>query len=187
MLRPGLSPPPLLLGIPNRAVHILKSPGTSHTPETQGLNGRLASVGENAVNAGVPVEASIGPTRRRLVKLQVHPTCSTTMGWIRFTGSMGLTATATIRMASSLAAAQMPTRREPAVLQLSTITMDPVSPVRTNSGAGDGKINGLHGPKHKRGDMDREFNRFVGTRLEDLQDPFGNYLCQKLSKYFTDE
>ncbi|THH20986.1 hypothetical protein EW146_g472 [Bondarzewia mesenterica] len=32
----------------------------------------------------------------------------------------------------------------------------------------DGKMNGLHGPKHKRGDMDREFNRFAGTRLEDL-------------------
>ncbi|KAI0963018.1 hypothetical protein AcW1_000224 [Taiwanofungus camphoratus] len=33
----------------------------------------------------------------------------------------------------------------------------------------DGKMNGLHGPKHKRGDVDREFNRFAGTRLEDLQ------------------
>ncbi|KAI0271616.1 armadillo-type protein [Gloeopeniophorella convolvens] len=33
---------------------------------------------------------------------------------------------------------------------------------------GDGKMNGLHGPKHKRGDVDREFNRFAGTRLEDL-------------------
>ncbi|KAI0638958.1 ARM repeat-containing protein [Trametes polyzona] len=32
----------------------------------------------------------------------------------------------------------------------------------------DSKMNGLHGPKHKRGDIDREFNRFAGTRLEDL-------------------
>ncbi|KAF8499091.1 ARM repeat-containing protein [Russula emetica] len=32
----------------------------------------------------------------------------------------------------------------------------------------DGKMNGLHGPKHRRGDVDREFNRFAGTRLEDL-------------------
>ncbi|OBZ78988.1 Pumilio domain-containing protein C6G9.14 [Grifola frondosa] len=39
---------------------------------------------------------------------------------------------------------------------------------RPNGGA-DGKMNGLHGPKHKRGDIDREFNRFAGTRLEDLQ------------------
>ncbi|KAM5534349.1 hypothetical protein V8D89_011942 [Ganoderma adspersum] len=38
---------------------------------------------------------------------------------------------------------------------------------RPNGGA-DGKMNGLHGPKHKRGDIDREFNRFAGTRLEDL-------------------
>ena len=26
------------------------------------------------------------------------------------------------------------------------------------SGGADGKMNGLHGPKHKRGDMDRECN-----------------------------
>ncbi|KAH8834850.1 ARM repeat-containing protein [Flagelloscypha sp. PMI_526] len=32
---------------------------------------------------------------------------------------------------------------------------------------GDAKLNGLHGAKHKRGDMD--LNRFAGTRLEDLQ------------------
>ncbi|KAG5654281.1 hypothetical protein H0H81_005130 [Sphagnurus paluster] len=100
-----------------------------------------------------------------------------------------------------------------------------------NAGTVDNKMNGLHGPKHKRGDMDREFNRFAGTRLEDLQgeipalckdqhgcrylqkkleegipehrdmifretfghfaelmtDPFGNYLCQKLLEYSTDE
>ncbi|KAL4246787.1 PUM-HD domain-containing protein [Abortiporus biennis] len=36
------------------------------------------------------------------------------------------------------------------------------------SGGVDSKMNGLHGPKHKRGDIDREFNRFAGTRLEDL-------------------
>lgn len=52
--------------------------------------------------------------------------------------------------------------------------------------ASDGKMNGLHGPKHRRGDVDREcgssqitissrvvltfclVNRFAGTRLEDL-------------------
>ncbi|KZS90312.1 ARM repeat-containing protein [Sistotremastrum niveocremeum HHB9708] len=93
----------------------------------------------------------------------------------------------------------------------------------------DTKMNGLHGPKHKRGDAD--LNRFAGTRLEDLQgeipqlckdqhgcrylqkkleegipehrdmifretfghfaelmiDPFGNYLCQRLLEFSTDE
>lgn len=29
-------------------------------------------------------------------------------------------------------------------------------PGRTNPAAADSKMNGLHGPKHKRGDMDRE-------------------------------
>ncbi|KAF5392633.1 hypothetical protein D9757_002130 [Collybiopsis confluens] len=118
-------------------------------------------------------------------------------------------------------------------------------PSRANAGV-DGKMNGLHGPKHKRGDMD--LNRFAGTRLEDLAgeiptlckdqhgcrylqkkleegvpehrdmifretfghfadlmtgevpfglnfpnvltfllDPFGNYLCQKLLEYSTDD
>ncbi|KAG8761205.1 hypothetical protein FRC14_006254 [Serendipita sp. 396] len=32
----------------------------------------------------------------------------------------------------------------------------------------EGKMNGFHGAKHKRGDGDRDFNRFAGSRLEDL-------------------
>ncbi|CAG8548932.1 7078_t:CDS:2, partial [Acaulospora colombiana] len=96
---------------------------------------------------------------------------------------------------------------------------------------GEGKLNGFHNPKHKRGEIDREFNRYAGSRLEDLigeipnmckdqhgcrflqkkleegvqehrdiifretfnhfaelmTDPFGNYLCQKLLEYSTDE
>ncbi|KAG9037263.1 hypothetical protein FRB95_006206 [Tulasnella sp. JGI-2019a] len=35
-------------------------------------------------------------------------------------------------------------------------------------GGGDSKMGGLHGPKHKRSDIDREYNRYTGTRLEDL-------------------
>ena len=90
---------------------------------------------------------------------------------------------------------------------------------------------GLAGLKNKRADTEREFNRFAGARLEDLQgeilnlckdqhgcrylqkkleegdtthrdmifretfghfpelmtDPFGNYLCQKLLEYSTEE
>ena len=44
------SVPATPLGLPNSAVHILKSPGTPHTPETQALSARLAAVGESAVN-----------------------------------------------------------------------------------------------------------------------------------------
>ncbi|KAF9487698.1 ARM repeat-containing protein [Pleurotus eryngii] len=43
------------------------------------------------------------------------------------------------------------------------------APARPSVGGPDSKMGGLHGPKHKRGDIDREFNRFAGTRLEDLQ------------------
>ncbi|KAF4584797.1 hypothetical protein EYR38_002028 [Pleurotus pulmonarius] len=39
----------------------------------------------------------------------------------------------------------------------------------SGGGGADSKMGGLHGPKHKCGDIDREFNRFAGTRLEDLQ------------------
>ncbi|KAF5356163.1 hypothetical protein D9756_003987 [Leucocoprinus leucothites] len=65
---------------------------------------------------------------------------------------------------------------------------------RTGAGAQDGKMNGLHGPKHRR-DMDREFNRFTGTRLEDLQgeiatlckDQHGcRYLQKKLEENLSD-
>ncbi|KZT67672.1 ARM repeat-containing protein [Daedalea quercina L-15889] len=41
--------------------------------------------------------------------------------------------------------------------------------VNGRANGADSKMGGLHGPKHKRGDVDREFNRFAGTRLEDLQ------------------
>ena len=34
-------------------------------------------------------------------------------------------------------------------------------PGRANSGGADSKMNGLHGPKHKRGDVDRECERHV--------------------------
>ena len=71
------SVPATPLGIPNSAVHILKSPGTPHTPETQGLNtSRFCrrECGQCRRSAGVPVEASIGPIRRRVVDLQFHST-----------------------------------------------------------------------------------------------------------------
>ncbi|KAJ3539342.1 hypothetical protein NM688_g6376 [Phlebia brevispora] len=54
---------------------------------------------------------------------------------------------------------------------------------------GDGKMNGLHGPKHERGDID--VNRFAGMRLENLQgetltlckDQYGcRYLQKKLEE-----
>jgi len=48
---------------------------------------------------------------------------------------------------------------------------------RGGAGHHDGKMNGMHGPKHKRGDIDREFNRFSGIRLEDLQGEIAS-LCK---------
>lgn len=45
-------------------------------------------------------------------------------------------------------------------------------PGRTNSGAADSKMNGLHGPKHKRGDVDRECKPFRHRPVAE-----GNMVC----------
>ncbi|KAF8164146.1 hypothetical protein K438DRAFT_2067555 [Mycena galopus ATCC 62051] len=65
------SVPATPLGISNSMVHIFKSPGTPHMPETQALNGRLASVSENVVNAG-DLQASL--SRLPLGQLMVSRT-----------------------------------------------------------------------------------------------------------------
>ncbi|KAJ7835895.1 ARM repeat-containing protein [Mycena olivaceomarginata] len=205
------SVPATLLGLSTSAVHILKSPGTPHTPETQGLNGCLASVGESAVNTG-DLQQQYGGGMDSVYGLDAN-------GYNLYGFEAGGRGGANAGTGST------------ALYHHNGSRYGLGLPARTNSGADDGKMNGLHGPKHKRGDMDREFNRFAGTRLEDSQgeipalckdqhgclylqkkleegsaehrdmifretfghfadlmtDSFGNYLCQKLLEYSTDE
>ncbi|KAF7367374.1 RNA-binding protein [Mycena sanguinolenta] len=177
------SVPATPLGIPNSAVHILKSPGTPHTPETQGLNGRLASVGENAVNAG-DLQASLSrlPSGQydggSLTFNSIQPGGLDDTLQQQYGGGMdsvyglnGLDGNGynSYGFESGGRANSTGTSGSTALYHHNGSRYGLGLPTRTNSGAGDGKMNGLHGPKHKRGDMDREFNRFAGTRLEDLQ------------------
>ncbi|KAJ7275587.1 armadillo-type protein [Mycena haematopus] len=177
------SVPATPLGIPNSAVHILKSPGTPHTPETQGLNGRLASVGESAVNAG-DLQASLSrlPSGQydggSLTFNSIQPgglddTLQYGGGMDSVYGLNGLDGNGYnsygFESGGRGGANSTGTSGSTALYHHNGSRYGLGLPARTNSGVGDGKMNGLHGPKHKRGDMDREFNRFAGTRLEDLQ------------------
>ncbi|KAJ6569616.1 ARM repeat-containing protein [Mycena capillaripes] len=176
------SVPATPLGIANSAVHILKSPGTPHTPETQALNGRLASVGESAVNAN-DLQASLSrlPSGQydngSLTFNSIQPGLDDGLqyggGMDSVYGINGLDGNGynSYGFESGGRSGGNPTSTSgsTALYHHNGSRYGLGLPARTNSGAGDGKMNGLHGPKHKRGDMDREFNRFAGTRLEDLQ------------------
>ncbi|KAJ7456455.1 ARM repeat-containing protein [Mycena latifolia] len=178
------SVPATPLGISNSAVHILKSPGTPHTPETQALAGRLTTVGESAVNAN-DLQASLSrlPSGQydngSLTFNSIQPGLDDTLqqqygaGIDSVYGLNGLDNNGynSYGFESGARSGANPTSTSgsTALYHHNGSRYGLGLPARSNSGAGDGKMNGLHGPKHKRGDMDREFNRFAGTRLEDLQ------------------
>ncbi|KAJ7480117.1 ARM repeat-containing protein [Mycena galericulata] len=175
------SVPATPLGLPNSAVHILKSPGTPHTPDTQALNGRLASVGESAVNAN-DLQASLSrlPSGQydngSLTFNSIQPGLDDSLqqqygsGMDSVYGLNGLDSNAYNSYgfeSGGRSGNPTSTSGSTALYHHNGSRYGLGLPARTNSGAGDGKMNGLHGPKHKRGDMD--LNRFAGTRLEDLQ------------------
>ncbi|KAK7032704.1 ARM repeat-containing protein [Favolaschia claudopus] len=178
------SVPATPLGIANSAVHILKSPGTPLTSDGQALNGRLSMVGDSAVSAS-DLQASLS----RLPSGQ-YDGSSLTFNSIQggglddslqqYNGGMdsvyglnGLDGNGYnsygFESGGRGGANTNGTSGSTALYHHNGSRYGLGLPARANSGAGDGKMNGLHGPKHKRGDMDREFNRFAGTRLEDLQ------------------
>ncbi|EIW86350.1 ARM repeat-containing protein [Coniophora puteana RWD-64-598 SS2] len=221
-----------LSGITNGAGgHLLHTPGTPLTPDTQNLSGRLSSQSHR----------HIGEDR-----LESQPSLSRLSG--QYDGNF-LEDQYGVESVYGLTAPLEEGRRYSSYgfesnSRISTPNIDGATGStalyhhngsRYGLGTGrlsdNGKMNGLHGPKHKRGDMD--LNRFAGTRLEDLQgeipalckdqhgcrylqkkleegvvehrdmifretfshfaelmtvlDPFGNYLCQKLLEYSTDE
>ncbi|KAF8887767.1 armadillo-type protein [Infundibulicybe gibba] len=183
------SVPATPLGIPTATAHLLKTPGTPHTPDTQGVNGRLANqvahqLSESAVNAG-DLQASLSrlPSQYENSSLTFSTiqnpgldeqtygmdqmyNLNSGMDNARFNTygfepSNGRTANGT--------PSSNPTSGSTALYHHNGSRYGLGLPGRTNPGNADSKMNGLHGPKHKRGDIDREFNRFAGTRLEDLQ------------------
>ncbi|KAF9535778.1 armadillo-type protein [Crepidotus variabilis] len=167
------SVPATPLGMPGSASHLLKTPGTPHTPD---IHGRIATpsgqlMGENPLTGG-DLQASLS----RLSTTNYEPLSQSGRDDVSFYETiygMGHGGDSPYNAygfesngRSSVSAASgangggaYPQNGARYGLGLGS---------RTPSGT-DGKMNGLHGPKHKRGDIDREFNRFAGTRLEDLQ------------------
>uniref|UniRef100_A0A0W0FA96 Putative ARM repeat-containing protein n=1 Tax=Moniliophthora roreri TaxID=221103 RepID=A0A0W0FA96_MONRR len=230
------SVPATPLGIPANPSHLLKTPGTPLT-ESQALNGRLSAHGlpDSSVNAG-DLQASLsrlGSNRFEngslaygsgLEDSQYNTDSSYGMNGNLDNGrynNYGFESNGRTSVAGN-------TSGSTALYHHNGSRYGLGLPGRATVGV-DSKMNGLHGPKHKRGDMD--LNRFAGTRLEDLQgeipalckdqhgcrylqkkleegvpehrdmifretfghfadlmtDPFGNYLCQKLLEYSTDD
>ncbi|PFH54706.1 hypothetical protein AMATHDRAFT_44516 [Amanita thiersii Skay4041] len=234
------SVPATPLGLPTSAAHLLKTPGTPLTPD---LNGRISTPGAHPLNDGVSdLQASLSRLPHNqfdaasLAFNSLHEESPYSIDSVytlngglesnRFQG-YGLDAVGRNNIPSS--ATQANTTGSTALYHHNGTRYGLGMPIRPNTGSD--KLNCFHGSKHKRGDMDREFNRFAGTRLEDLQgevpslcrdqhgcrylqkkleegvvehrdmifretfghfaelmtDPFGNYLCQKLLEYCTDE
>jgi hypothetical protein len=213
------------------STHIMKSPGTP-LGDSQGMNGRLSSHGSHLNDALSDIQASLSrlPSGRyengALNFNGIQPGLDEPYG---VDSGYGLTGGLDSGRYNGYPGANN-TSGSTALYHHNGSRYGLGIPGRANSGV-DSKMSGLHGPKHKRGDMDREFNRFAGTRLEDLQgeipalckdqhgcrylqkkleeglpehrdmifretfghfadlmtDPFGNYLCQKLLEYSTDD
>lgn len=170
------SVPATPLGISTNPSHLLKTPGTPLT-ETQLLNGRLSSthgLGDSPVNP-TDLQASLS----RVVSNRYE---NGSLGYPGALDDAQYNLDAGYGISNSLENGRFNsygfdsngrTSSGPGTTSGSTALYHHNGsryglglPGRSPSGV-DSKMNGLHGPKHKRGDMD--LNRFAGTRLEDLQ------------------
>ncbi|KAL0950597.1 hypothetical protein HGRIS_007391 [Hohenbuehelia grisea] len=153
------SVPATPLGIANSIPHILKTPGTPRTPDNQGqsMSARISSsnsgiLGDNALGAS-ELQASLSRLSGQYEEYSdeqfgTDPMYGLGRGADRNTTGSGKTGSTALYHHNGTRYGLGIAGRSPA------------------NGA-DSKMNGLHGPKHKRGDID--LNRFAGTRLEDLQ------------------
>jgi len=239
------SVPATPLGLPSTSAHLLKTPGTPLTPDPQLLNGRISMSGSHPLGdhakdlqasltrlSSGQFDSSLPFGSLQSAGVDEHTYAMdpgyAVNGGVDGRGYGGYSFDATTRNAV-ITNVSGTTTGSTALYHHNGTRYGLGLPVRT--GGPENKLNGLHGPKHKRGDIDREFNRFAGTRLEELQgeiptlcrdqhgcrylqkkleeggadhrdmifretfphfpelmtDPFGNYLCQKLLEYCTDE
>jgi hypothetical protein len=183
------SVPATPLGVPgNGTSHLIKTPGTPHTPDPHGMNGRLTAQGthqlsDSAVNAG-DLQASLSrlPAGQfengSLTFSTIQPGLDQDSLQQQYGvdsvylngGAIDNNSFNSYGFESNGRASSNGngTSGSTALYHHNGSRYGLSTAGRTNGGA-DSKMNGLHGPKHKRGDVDREFNRFAGTRLEDLQ------------------
>ncbi|TFK30678.1 pumilio-family RNA binding protein [Coprinopsis marcescibilis] len=155
------SVPATPLGLHNSASILLKTPGTPLSPEGQALNGRIGTPNSQQFTDGPDLGASLSriPSDVGFNSIQPSPlddySLETTYG--NDAAPYG-----------TFYDGQRPTHQGAGPGPYPGARYGP----NANAGRGgpvDGKMNGLHGPKHKRGDVDREYNRFTGIRLEDLK------------------
>ncbi|KAF9234965.1 ARM repeat-containing protein [Melanogaster broomeanus] len=196
--------------------HMLHAPGTPRTPDSQSLSGRLSSQGSHQESNN----SDIQPSLSRLSSGQFDGAGLSFESHQQYGVDSVYGANGQLDNGRYEAYGFDSTGRNgPGVNGTSGSTaLYNHNGSRYGLGRGSGpdsKMNGLHGPKHKRGDMD--LNRFAGThqhgcrylqkKLEEgvpehrdmifretfghfadlMTDPFGNYLCQKLLEYSTDE
>ncbi|KAH0838661.1 ARM repeat-containing protein [Lanmaoa asiatica] len=148
--------------------HLLQTPGTPLTPDGQNLSGRLSAQGNHHLDESA--KADIQPSLSRLPSSQF--------------GDSGLSFEYGVDSVYGLATQLDSSRYSPYGFDTPGRNGTMVNGASGSTalyhhngsryglglgrgGGPDGKMNGLHGPKHKRGDMD--LNRFAGTRIEDLQ------------------
>ncbi|CAA7271426.1 unnamed protein product [Cyclocybe aegerita] len=170
------SVPATPLGMPTTASHLLKTPGTPHTPDLQTLNGRIAT--PNLISDG---SVSANDLQASLSRIPSGPYDNGSLTYNSVQSGARDDYDSIYGIGNGAESARFNTygfesTTRAAALGASTPGGLYPSQSGTRYGLGlssrastDSKMNGLHGPKHKRGDMDREFNRFAGTRLEDLQ------------------
>lgn len=196
------SVPATPLGLPHSASHLFKNPGTPLSPDPQLLNGRISTPGAHSLNDNA---SDLGSSLSRLPNqfdsfgtgiddpaYALDPTFALNGGIDgRSYGGYNLGSAARDAIGPN---APGTTTGSTALYHHNGSRYGLGLPSRAG-GPADNKLNGLHGPKHKRGDIDREFNRFAGTRLEDLQgeipslcrDQHGcRYLQKKLEEGATD-
>lgn len=167
------SVPATPLGLPTSAAHLLKTPVT---PDLQALNGRTGTPNSqlnDEIQASLSRMPSTGPESNSLAYNQITSgrddyeldafsvQNGADNGYVAY-GYEGP------RAAMNIGGAGMGYPGQRYGLGMGN-----------GRGAGpvDGKMNGLHGSKHKRNDIDREYNRFAGIRLEDLQGEIAS-LCK---------
>lgn len=148
---------------------LLKTPGTPFTADPSTLNGRLAAHLGDPVNAG-DLQASLSrlPAGQYDIEESLQYGVESVYG---LNGNFEGSRYNSYNFDSTVRNGMMGNNHtgSTALYHHNGSRYGLGIPGRAPVGPGDGKMNGLHGPKHKRGDMDREFNRFAGTRLEDLQ------------------
>ncbi|KAJ3540621.1 hypothetical protein NMY22_g4221 [Coprinellus aureogranulatus] len=172
------SVPATPMGLPPSAAHLLKTSGSPLAPELQAtLNGRTATPNSqlnDEIQASLSRLPSAGPDSASMGYTQIAPDDYDDAFSVQNGADAGYAAYGYEgpRANVSLGVAGMPPSNMYTAGQRYGLAL-------AGRGAGpvDGKMNGLHGSKHKRNDVDREYNRFAGIRLEDLQGEIAS-LCK---------